>query len=224
MSTSVTRHELLFAGYFRNIEKMLRTNIPREIVRIIVMYQKMSLIFGIGCPGHIFGLNKEDLTQYSPLTTFQEILPHIDNVYRNNRSLMVIGQNNEVYATGRNVRYRLGIKGDSEWSNLSQFTKIKDNIKLVSTGCENDSHCFIYSLDDKLYALGSNIGGSFGNGESGGYDVLCEVGTKFIKNKHEHIIKIELGPCVSFFLTNYGSLYYCGSAMHSDMDDQYLGM
>ena len=212
------RYEIFFSGYFREIEEFLNRNIPNEILQIIVIYQKMLSIFSIGRPGNICGVNQEKLSTYTQLTHLEELLPETDNIYRNNRSLMIITQNNELYASGSNFSCRFGIKTKGNL-NINQFTKIMDNVELVSSGCENNGHCFIYTIDHKLYASGSNYTGHLGNGQkTSNYtdiQILQEIDTrKFLQRDNEYITKIELGPTFSLFLTNYGCVYSCGYRAH----------
>ena len=220
-STQIIRYKLLLAGYFREMEDILNSDIPKEIKHIIILYQRMLSIFGIGGPGEMMGVNEEKLMEFTLLTSTQELVPSVDSVYRNNKSIMIITQNNELYAIGNNHYDRLGMKTDT---NLNQFTKIMDNVKLVSTGCENNTNCFIYTLDHRLLASGANYSGNFGNGQkTNSYadtQILEEIDTKFLQNKGEYITKIELGPNFSLFLTNYGDVFSCGSGAHGH--DEYL--
>ena len=210
---NLVSYELLLAGYFRRIEEILNSDIPKEIRKIIILYQKMLCIFGIGSPGSMFGSQEKELKQFTLLTNFQSLLPNVNTIFRNNKSFMVITQNNDLYAAGKNSYYRLGLQQDSD---LNKFTKIMDNVKLTSTGCENDTHTFIYTLDHKLYASGNNYSGNFGNNhKTNSFNVshkLEAIDTNFLQNKTEHITKIELGPSFSLFLSNHGYVYSCGAS------------
>ena len=213
------KYELLFGGYFRGIENTLKQNIPKEICQIIILYQKTSYIFGVG--GDI--LFQSTLKKFTGLKELEKLQCDIKNIFRNNWALMMITANNELYAMGDNSGYRLGTK---ENESQLQLTKIKDNIKLASTGCENDNHAFIYTVDHKLYGSGWNYDGYLGNGEAThnwteSY-VLQQINTDFLQKNQECITKISCGQSWSLFLTNYGCVYSCGTCAHGHEDDEIL--
>ena len=178
LSQDKVKKERLLAGYFRMIESILDQDIPNEIVQIIILYQRMLLIFGIG-PGSVFG--GVSLEKYTQMRQLEELQCDINNICKNNRAIMMITANGELYAMGHNLGFRLG----AELEDHIPLTKLKDNVKLVSNGSENDNHTFIYTQDHKLYANGYNYDGYLANGKAA-YN-WCEksrpreIATKFLQ-------------------------------------------
>ena len=46
--TEVMKRELLLSGYFREMGDILNQNIPTEITQIIISFQSMPVILGVG--------------------------------------------------------------------------------------------------------------------------------------------------------------------------------
>ena len=201
----------LFSGYFRHIESILQKDLPKAITQIIIAYQAVFLAHGVG-DTHIFGGN---LKQFTLLKQLEDTNPHTD-IHRNNDSLLIINQNQELYAIGHNVGYRLGISNERSPKTLTKVAI--ENVKLVSTGCENDNHTFVYTLNHELYASGYNYSGYLGNGAAtnnySNTHILLQIDTNFLAKSDEHISKITCGQSWSLFLTNYGYIYSCGAGRH----------
>ena len=133
-SQTKLKREMSLAGYFRMIESILKQDIPNEISQLIILYQRMLSIFGVGSGGVFSALNVDD--KFTPLTQLDELQCDYHKIYRNNRAMMMITANDELYALGHNGGYRLGAK-DGDYIPL---TKLQDNVKLVSSGSENYLH------------------------------------------------------------------------------------
>ena len=188
----------------------MEQNIPNEICEIIALYHKQNTVFAIGSGVYLENDCFEPFSQLNHL----ELLPQ--NIYRNNESLMIITSNNQLYAIGDNQGCRLGIAQDEKQIE-KELVKIMDNVKFVSKGGQNSYHCFIQTIDNKLYASGSNYSGYLGNGiktKDWTDYMLIPISTGFLRNSDEYVIEIAASKTLSIFLSNYGLLYSCGSGSH----------
>eukprot|EP01084_Bolivina_argentea_P194524 333768_1 len=206
---------LCVSGYIHGCEKTFRFHIPQTIGQIISYYLVKYFIYGVGYNqnGAMGFGNKHRVQHWTQLLHIEHLVKDINDCYINTKNIMLITSNKQIYVAGDNTLGMLGIN-DQQQTEILSFTKLSTNIciepKLISS--LSIKHSFIYTMNNKLYANGSNLAGNLGNGKSvrGKCQSLVEIDTKFL-NKDEHIIDIKCRNHRSAFLTDHGNVYFCGN-------------
>ena len=199
----------IVSGYSReNFERY----IPSIIVECIVMF--CSLYNVIPCKAFINSFH----------VYFKDILPDINNIiniYINGKSIFYVGNDSKLYISGDNEGCQLGMgyPVQMEEAGLHSNDLIKDNISIVSHGTKN-THCFVYTNDNKLYGLGFTK-----YSKQGALGILVNNDWKtptLIKYEFQgSLIQIECGTDHSLFLDSMGIMYGCGSNDKKQLSNKY---
>eukprot|EP01084_Bolivina_argentea_P003643 6854_1 len=208
------RNRILLSGYFRHIESNIHLFIPDHIQDIINVYCSKFTIYASGLNKYgLFGIGKlNSLSQFTNLSSLQQLVPHPMNIYHNANGILVQNINHDIYVCGFNKYNALGINSHSK--NIKKYTKIniKDRIlipELISRGSHNKEHTFIYGQNSgkhKLVASGYNTG-QFGNKIFHQQDILVDIDISFILEK---IIDIKCGMQHTLLLTEKGNVWSFG--------------
>ena len=220
--SSLQTRKIFLCGYFREIEKLLKQSIPKEIEEIIKLYEAIAAIFGIGSNqyGQLgFVSQTKRLDQFTELKELQNLASHADRIYPSKNALMVLKNNDEIFVAGRNDYHKLGIKTREKFDSITEFTKLSFpdaiDIKLASNGAQSGRFSFIYTKANELYASGCNNVGVLGFKHGEGfqnYDECFELkkaDTDFL-GKNESIEQIECAASKAMFLSNRGCVYATG--------------
>ncbi|WP_418657946.1 RCC1 domain-containing protein, partial [Clostridioides difficile] len=131
--------------------------------------------------------------------TFTKV--NIDNVKKvicGSYHTLVLKNNGELYATGRNKEGQLGL-GDIV--NRDTFTKVNiDNVKEISCGLD---HTLVLKNNGELYGCGSNGQGQLGLGDNTGRNTFTKVNIDNVKG-------INAGGRSSYIYKNDGSVFSTG--------------
>ena len=192
MLETMDSEDLLIYGYLRLMETTHKFIIPHEIQVIISQYLMKYLIFGIGTneSGQFALGHKNKVQKWTELSSFEEIISSLDNIYMSFRNIMIISSNNQIYVAGENRKGSLGLNSSES---ITTFTKLDiKGIKPKFISSISDLHSFIVSIDNKLYANGTNTSGSLGNGLfDEDIHLFEQIPTDFVLNKNELVIDIK---------------------------------
>ena len=128
--------------------------------------------------------------------------------------------NGELYVNGTS-KQSMGIKKCD--INLKRrvikhrFFNGKNKPSVISHGTDN-MHCFIYTLDGKLYGFGRNYGKIISSTEQA--RIMTPVSIKY--NFDSNIIQIECGSLHSLFLTLNGTVYGSGNNNRQQLTKNYI--
>ena len=87
--------------------------------------------------------HENKVKKWMQLSSFEEIISSIDNIYVSFKNIMIMSSNNETYAVGKSYRGSLGLNSSET---VSKFTKLKlKGIKPKFISSMNDQHSFIVS-------------------------------------------------------------------------------
>ena len=229
---SVAR-DIFLCGYFRELTKILNQSVPTDIRSIIIKYQKIGTIFGIGCnyDGQIGlpeAISKRET--FTELHEFEKLGMNEFNVYPNYESMMTITPENELYVSGNNTQDKLGVHVEATYKDNihdrhntyhvncvygPKQALFAEPIKFASCGLYNRWHTFIYTVNNRLYASGTNHKGQLGI-KQGFKDCDEYFRFQYVENtsfSEFALTAIVCGEDQSFFLTDQGCVYTCGGEM-----------
>ena len=156
-------YQLLIYGYCRENENNLSTKtIPSSLIQCIYLYFfiKYKIIGrGYNYRGSLSLGDSISIENWTQLTDLENICSNHKNVYKNCNNIMVISDDGKVYSSGPAV-------GFHEYYRRFKQIDITQKVILASIGLTNEFHKMIYTENDKLYAMGFNCNGMFGNGKT----------------------------------------------------------
>ena len=230
---------LLSHGFCREIEEEISQEIPDEIMQLVMNFISKFIIFGIGKNEHgqlSLGptIEAKNAKKWTRLNELEDIILSPDNLFINYESISVVSSNRELYVSGKNTNWKLGIDSipvpSQPWNNFIYNLINPDNspekVGIISHGMIADKHMFIYTLDNELYASGINSSAQFGNekltkNKDGHYitweDAVEDYAELFVAiprfwSDNDQIIDIQCSDTHSIFLTSFGDVYACGDA------------
>lgn len=220
-SPTSSQYDLLINGYCHDLEKQFNIKIPDYLVEIILEYYVKYMIFGIGNWGNGelgVGDSRECSKKWVRLGEMEQLLSDTSHLYINERSIMIISRDNNVYAAGYNCYARLGLtqNNPSSVSRVSKFTLIPNmsssSYIILSRSLGNATHTFIYLADHhQLFANGGNEYGQRGNGDTPKYEpTILSLVQSFCDNAR--ITSIACTEKNSYFLMDTGDLFAAGKA------------
>ena len=138
----------------------------------------------------------------------------VQNIYINDDSLYFIPPGNDLYVFGGNQNGQLGLSHSKYQKTIIKQKLFKNNTYLIGQSKTQSAHCFVYTFDNKLYAMGYNSSNQLGietKNTSETYPIL-------IKFKFSSILKqINCGGYHTLFLTKNGKVYGSGKNRYGQL-------